>query len=155
MKAAEDSVQDTMNEVLRNSHRFTKSVESQEELINKTLDIILEFTEALKSQMDQIESINSLLNRLTWITDTSNQQNIEDIEIILRNLTFLRDHVVKNVKEHLTNDSLVARDCSLIVKAYMETIEDFEESLEEVYNIFFVLPYDEEYQELQRQIADC
>jgi hypothetical protein len=155
MKAVEDSVQDTMNEVLRNSLRFTKSVESQEELINKTLDIILEFTEVLKSQMDQLESINSLLNRLTWITDTSNQQNIEDIEIILRNLTFLRDHVVKNVKEHLAADSLIARDCPLIVKAYMETIEDFEESLEEVYNIFFVLPYDEEYQELQRQIADC
>lgn len=155
MKVIEGSVQDTMNEVLRNSHRFTKSVESHEEIINQTLDIILELTETIQSQMDQIESINGLLNRLTWITDTSNQQNIEDIEIILRNLTSLRDHAIKNVKEHLANDSMIARDCPKIVKAYIDTIEDFEENLDEVYNIFFVLPYDEEYQELQRQIADC
>lgn len=155
MKVIEGSVQDTMNEVLRNSHRFTKSVESHEEIINQTLDIILELTETIQSQMDQIESINGLLNRLTWITDTSNQQNIEDIEIILRNLNSLRDHAIKNVKEHLANDSMIARDCPKIVKAYIDTIEDFEENLDEVYNIFFVLPYDEEYQELQRQIADC
>ena len=155
MKVIEATVQGTMNEILRSSYRLSKSVKNREDTIDKVWDTTLEFSSIIQEEINQLNAINTSLSRLTWITDTSNRQNIEDIEIILRTLNNLKDDELKGVNEYITDHFPISKECPKTIKVYLGEIEDLEENLDDVYNAFFVLPYDEEYQELQRLIADC
>ena len=145
------NIGNAFEEVLKRSYEL-RTLESESKRTDEFLDSINEFKNILERKIKEIELINHLLERLTWIETEINDETLIKINGILGicngvNLNF-QDESQKIVRAELD------KICPDIITKFNEQVEILEESINDVEMIFFKLRQDEEFLDLDNQLSN-
>tara|TARA_B100000315_G_C14441899_1_gene525092 strand:- start:474 stop:920 length:447 start_codon:yes stop_codon:yes gene_type:complete len=119
---------------------------SEQERINKFLDTINNLRDRIIDRTSKLEELDDLFTRLTWLNIEDKKE--EDLlkQVIDRAKKFhsrlIRNYA--NLKRNLWKENI----CRNELENYKYSIEDFEDSIFEVEEIFFSLRKDEEFNDL-------
>lgn len=123
---------------------------SEEERMNNFLDSILRLKKKITKQTNGLKKLDSLFTELTWYDIT----NIEE-EILLKDVIAkakgLHSKYIRNyasMKKGLWQENI----CRLEISEFKDALDDFEESIYEVEEIFFTLRKDDEFNELMNSL---
>jgi hypothetical protein len=154
MNTIEYKVGDTMTTVIRGYHRLAKSVMNTQERMDKILDAVLDFSKKTEQRTREIKVINELIQKLTWLTNPPDAEDMEAIEIIIASCTQLLSDILFKEKEFLESSELI-KHLPTVITSYLEEVENLEENVHDLHEIFFVLPQNEEFQKLNHSLAGC
>ncbi len=134
-----------VNQIISNSKSIPVKM-NDEEKINKFLDGINDFKTKLIDQTENIQKLDDLFSQSTWF-DIQNQEEEELLkEIITRSLSF-HSAAIKNfvkLRKAFWKDNI----CRTEISNFKNALDDFEESIYEVNEIFFKLRKDDEFNDL-------
>lgn len=147
---ANSDIRNTFDEVLKRSYEL-RSLESESKSIDEFLDSINDFKDILERKIKEIELINHLLERLTWIETEINKENLIKINGILEickgvNLNF-QDEAQKISRAELD------KFCPEIITKFNSQVEILEESIHDVEMIFFNLRQDKKFKDFDDQLS--
>lgn len=115
---------------------------SEEERINLLLDAINDFKKSINDRVEKIEKLENLYTKLTWhdITDP------EDEELLKKLITQAKKFHSKSIREvaKLRTTFWPKNICRSEISAFQNCLEDLEETVFEVEEIFFVFRKDDE-----------
>jgi DNA mismatch repair ATPase MutS len=123
---------------------------SEQEKINNFLDSINRIKKSLEGRVEKLKQIEKLFTQLTWV-DIKNKQDEELINIIIiKSKKFhsklLRNYV--NLKTSLWQSNI----CRKEITDYKNILDDIEDSIFEIEQIFFSLRNDDEFNELLKSL---
>lgn len=153
MNTIRNSVDATMTTVIRGYHRLTKTPINTREQIDTMLDAILDYRHLMENRTEEIRRINELVQKLTWTSDPPNEADMEALEIIIDSCThMLNDFLIKE-KTFLESSELL-KHLPTAIDSFLEEVENLEENIDDLREIFFVIPQDKEFQKLNQQLRD-
>lgn len=138
-----------INEIISNSSSIPAKLTVEDE-INRFLDDINKLRAKLVERTEKIKELDELFSKLTWY-DLKNQEE-EDLlqSVISKSLTFhnrsIKDFV--SLRKNFWKDKI----CRDEITNYKDTLDDFEESVYEVKEIFFNLRKDGEFNDLMNSL---
>lgn len=138
-----------INQIISSSKSIPAKL-TEEEKINRFLDGINNLRTKLVERTEKIEKLDELFSQLTWY-DLKNQEE-EDLmqSVISKSLSF-HSKSIKNfvsLKRSFWKDKI----CRDEITRYKNTLDDFEESIYEVKEIFFNLRKDSEFNDLMNSL---
>lgn len=138
-----------INQIISSSKSIPAKL-TEEEKINRFLDGINNLRTKLVERTEKIEKLDELFSQLTWY-DLKNQEE-EDLmqSVISKSLSF-HSKSIKNfvsLKRSFWKDKI----CRDEITSYKNTLDDFEESIYEVKEIFFNLRKDSEFNDLMNSL---
>lgn len=138
-----------INEIISSSKSIPAKL-TEEEKINRFLDGINNLRTKLVERTEKIKKLDDLFSKLTWY-DLKNQEE-EDLmqSVISKSLSF-HSKSIKNfvsLKRSFWKDKI----CRDEITNYKDTLDDFEESIYEVKEIFFNLRKDSEFNDLMNSL---
>lgn len=138
-----------INQIISSSKSIPAKL-TEEEKINRFLDGINNLRTKLVERTEKIEKLDELFSQLTWY-DLKNQEE-EDLmqSVISKSLSFHS----KSIKNFLSLKRSFWKDkiCRDEITSYKNTLDDFEESIYEVKEIFFNLRKDSEFNDLMNSL---
>lgn len=138
-----------INQIISSSKSIPSKL-TEEEKINRFLDGINNLRAKLVEKTEKIQKLDDLFSKLTWY-DIKNQEE-EDLmkKVISKSLSF-HTKSIKNfasLKRSFWKDKI----CRDEITNYKNTLDDFEDSIYEVKEIFFSLRQDSEFNDLMNSL---
>lgn len=123
---------------------------SEEEKINRFLDCINNLRINLIERTEKVQKLDELFSKLTWY-ELKNQEE-EDLmqNVICRSLSFHNKSIQNFVS--LKRSFWKNKICRDEITKYKDSLDDFEESIYEVKEIFFKLRKDTEFNDLMSSL---
>ena len=124
---------------------------SEQEMIDEFLDSISSLKRTLRKSTKALRSADEFLSSITWLDDSETKNDKELAEIIDGGLAGHRILIMNYVKMRRTlwQDNVAKKELA----DFKDAIDDFEETLFELNQIFFELRKDEEFNELVDKVA--
>ena len=124
---------------------------SEQEIIDEFLDSINSLKRILRKSTKALRSADESLSSITWLDDSETKNDKELAEIIDGGLAGHRILIMNYVKMRRTlwQDNVAKKELA----DFKDAIDDFEETLFELNQIFFELRKDEEFNELVDKVA--
>jgi len=149
MTTSISNISQEINQIISDSKSIPAKLTEQER-INRFLDGINDLRAKLVQRIEIIQKLDELFSKLTWF-DLQNQEEEELMKnVISKSLTF-HAKSIKNfvaLKESFWKDKI----CREEISGYKNALDDFEESIYEVNEIFFKLRKDSEFNDLVRSL---
>jgi hypothetical protein len=123
---------------------------SEQEKINHFLDCINNFKSKLIERSEKIKKLDDLFSKLTW-HELNNQEDEQIVKELIKTAIKFHSKSIKNfvaLKKSFWKDNI----CRIEISDYKNTLDDFEESIYEVEQIFFTLRKDDEFQDLMNSL---
>ncbi len=121
-----------------------------EEKINAFLDAINDFKRALVCKTEEVQEINSRIEKLTWFTDIDDAclMLVNDIISAARDLhsSLIRQYVAMNI----IKSKGIARS---EIREFKDSLDDLRESCDDLELVFFHLPNNQDFVETTRQLS--
>ena len=138
-----------INQIILSSKSIPAKL-SKEEKTNRLLDGINNLRVRLIERTEKLQKLDELFSELTWF-DLQNEDEEEMMkDVISKSLSF-HSKSIKNfvaLKKRFWKDKI----CRDEISAYKNTLDDFEESIYEVKEIFFNLRKDREFNDLMNSL---
>ena len=154
MNTIEDKVDETMDTVLRHSRALSRKAVAYQEQIDRELDSILEFKQMMLDGAAEVKAINDSLEHLTWSSHKADKKLLETVENVETVCTLLLHGILLKEKELLETLSLYQQFPN-IVAPFIDEIDNLQENLETLHEVFFDIPNDEEFQRINGMLTDC
>lgn len=123
---------------------------SEEERVNNFLDSINKLKKKLANRIEKIKKIEKLLTHITWL-DLQNKEEEQLLKKVIIDSKKFHKKLLGNYVDLKT--SLWQKNiCRNEITDYKNIIDDFEDSVFEVEQIFFSLRNDEEFNNLLKSI---
>lgn len=124
---------------------------SEQEIIDEFLDSINSLKRILRKSTKALRSADEFMSSITWLDDSETNDDKELAEIIDGGLAAHRILIMNYVKMRRTlwQDNVAKKELA----DFKDAIDDFEETLFELNQIFFELRKDEEFNELVDKVA--
>ena len=130
----------------------TRSVStiSEQERINNFLDSINKLKVSLNNRVEKLKQIDSLFAQLTWV-DIKSKEDEELIKKIIIDSKKFHSKLLRNYV-NLKNSLWQSNICREEITCYKNILDDIEDSVFEIEQIFFSLRTDEEFNNLLKSI---
>jgi len=123
---------------------------TEQEKINRLLDGINNFRAKLVERTEKIQKLDDLFSKLTWF-DLQNQEEEELMKNVIAKSISFHSKSIKNFIA-LKNSFWKDKICRDEISNYKITLDNFEESIYEVEDIFFKLRKDNEFNSLMNSL---
>lgn len=123
---------------------------SEQERINNFLDSINKLKINLNNRVEKLQKIDSLFTQLTWV-DIESKEDEELIKKIIRDSKKFHSKLLRNyidLKKSLWQSNI----CRKEISDYKDILDDIEDSIFEIEQIFFSLRNDEEFNSLLKSL---
>lgn len=134
-----------VNRILSSSKTMPVKM-SEEEKINRFLDGINDFKTKLADRTTKIQKLDELLSKATWF-DIQNKEEEELLKSVIHKSHTFHSKAIRNfvqLKNNLWKDNI----CRAEITQYKNALDDFEESIYELNEIFFDLRKDHDFNKL-------
>jgi len=104
----------------------------------------------LIERSEKIKKLDDLYSKLTW-HELNNQEDEQMVKELIKTAIKFHSKSIKNfvaLKKSFWKDNI----CRIEISDYKNTLDDFEESIYEVEQIFFTLRKDDEFQDLMNSL---
>jgi len=146
-KTAKTDIKRTSKEIRHLSYTERKSYNDK---LNDLLDKINAFKSFLKDKTNSISTLNSKLERLTWYSDLDE----ECLEIISGIIAMVKDLHSILIRYYNDFNELRSNDIALEeLNCFKSVIDDLEEINCDIESVFFELPFNDEFQEVNRKLS--
>jgi hypothetical protein len=138
-----------VNQIISSSKSIPVKL-NDEEKINRLLDGINDFRAKLVDRTEKIQKLDELFLQSTWY-DIQNQEEEELLKSVITKSLSFHSKAIKNfvkLKNHFWKDNI----CRNEISNYKNALDDFEESIYEVDEIFFKLRKDDEFNNLMNSL---
>lgn len=123
---------------------------SEQERINNFLDSINKLKVSLNNRVEKLKQIDSLFAQLTWV-DIKSKEDEELIKKIIIDSKKFHNKLLRNYV-NLKNSLWQSNICREEITCYKNILDDIEDSVFEIEQIFFSLRTDEEFNNLLKSI---
>ena len=123
---------------------------SEQERINNFLDSINKLKVSLNNRVEKLKQIDSLFAQLTWV-DVKSKEDEELIKKIIIDSKKFHSKLLRNYV-NLKNSLWQSNICREEITCYKNILDDIEDSVFEIEQIFFSLRTDEEFNNLLKSI---
>lgn len=123
---------------------------SEQERINNFLDSINKLKASLDSRIEKLKKIEILYTQLTWV-DVNNKQDEKLIQKIIIDSKKFHSKLLRNYV-NLKNSLWQKNICRKEISDYKNILDDIEDSIFEIEQIFFSLRNDDEFNNLLKSI---
>ena len=123
---------------------------SEQERINNFLDSINKLKVSLNNRVEKLKQIDSLFAQLTWV-DIKSKEDEELIKKIIIDSKKFHSKLLRNYV-NLKNSLWQSNICREEITCYKNILDDIEDSVFEIEQIFFSLITDEEFNNLLKSI---
>lgn len=134
-----------VNQIISSSKSIPVEL-SNEEKINRFLDGINDFKTKLAHRTAKIQKLDELLSQATWF-DIQNKEEEELLKSVIHKSHTFHSKAIRNfvqLKNNLWKDNI----CRAEITQYKNALDDFEESIYEINEIFFDLRKDHDFNKL-------
>jgi hypothetical protein len=138
-----------INQIISSSKSIPSKL-TEEEKINRFLDGINNLRTKLVERTEKIKKLDGLFSKLTWY-DLKNQEEEDLMKSVISKSISFHSKSIKNfvsLKRNFWKDKI----CRDEITNYKDTLDDFEESIYEVKEIFFNLRKDSEFNDLMNSL---
>ena len=138
-----------INQIISRSKSISTKL-SDKEKVNRFLDGINSFRSKLTERTENIRKLDELFSELTWF-DLQNQEEEELLKNVISESVAFHSKAIKNfvtLKKAFWNYKI----CREEISNYKNILDDLEESIFEVKEIFFTLRKDDEFNELMNSL---
>lgn len=138
-----------INQIISSSRSIPAKL-TDEERINRFLDSINNFRVKIVDRTEKTQKLDELFSKLTWFDLKNQEEEVLIKDVISKSLSF-HSKAIKNyvaIKKAFWKDKI----CRDEISNYKNSLDDFEESIYEVQEIFFNLRKDDEFNELMNSI---
>lgn len=145
MTATISNIGNEIEEIISKNRSYKPQI-SEEALMNKFLDSINKLRNYLIDRSEKINELDELFSKLTWL-DVQDESE----EVLLSNLiTKAKKYHSKLIRNYAEIKKSIGLKgiCKEEIQNYKSSIDDFEDSIFEVEQIFFVLRKDDEFNNL-------
>jgi hypothetical protein len=145
-----NEIQNAFQKVTMASYAINQSGQPYEELINEALDKIITAKKVLQDKTLVIQQLNQTLDLLTWIETPMEGQamaQIHGIIVLCRQISKKLQDDIEFIKK-----SPKFEYCDVAIEAFENEVDEFEEAVEDVNEIFFDIPNDLEFIALAKKI---
>ena len=135
--------------IISNSKNINSRI-SEQERINKFLDQINHLRSKIIDKTDKLESLDSLFTQITWL-EVKNLEEEKLLKQVIEKAKKFHSKLIRNyaaMKKNLWQDNI----CRDEIENYKEALDDFEDSVFEVEQIFFSLRKDDEFNNLMNSL---
>ncbi len=149
----EDTLIEIKNKVDRILTKESKAFRSygEQEQIDRFLDSVNTLKEVLRSGTKELRKADELVSKVTWIGEMAGEDEHDLKGLIDGSLEFHRILIVNYAK--LRREIWKLNVARKEISAFKDALDDFEESLFELDQIFFELRQDSEFRDIVRKIA--
>lgn len=140
-----------LEQVKTTSLKEKRTIENNEANLNAFLDAINVFKEKLCFETEEINNLLPRLEELTWFTQPSEEVLLQLTELIALIRDLRSNWVKKYVKYNRTfsKKGIATKE----IKAFKLMLDDLHEIANDLEDVFFVLPQNEKFQEINQKIA--
>lgn len=138
-----------INQIISSSKSIPSKL-TEEEKINHFLDGINNLRAKLVEKTEKIQKLDNLFSKLTWY-DVKNQEEEDLMKKVISEALSFHTESIKNfvsLKKSFWKDKI----CRDEITNYKNTLDDFEDSIYEVKEIFFSLRKDSEFNDLMNSL---
>lgn len=149
MTATISNISKEITSIISSSKSIPSRITEQEK-INHFLDCINSFKSKLIERSEKIKKLDDLFSKLTW-HELDNQEDEKILKELIDKAIKFHSKSIKNfiaLKKSFWKDNI----CRIEISDYKNTLDDFEESIYEVEQIFFALRKDDEFQDLMNSL---
>lgn len=123
-----------------------------EEKVNNFLDKIGTFNNQIQFKIEKLDSIGSKLEELSHFDDL----NEEDLNIIKAIIEVCRLTHRKLIRYYADNSWTISKGYSTkVMRSFKVALDNLKEHCEDLENLFFVLPFDEEMNRLADELGEA
>lgn len=134
-----------INTIISNSKKINSRI-SEQEKINKFLDHISNLRTKIVDRTNKLKDLDDLFTQITWL-EVKNQEEEELLKQVIEKGKIFHSKLIRNyaaMKKNLWQDNI----CRTEIEDYKDALDDFEDSVFEVEQIFFSLRKDNEFNDL-------
>ena len=143
-------INSTYKTVSRFSFEEKRNPQLTDQHINAFLDAILDLKEILKNKTTKLTEINSLFEQLTWYHDLDDDCLMRVNETISLAKELHRSLAMQYVSlSRIRTKTGIAKE---EIKNFKASIDDLKESYTDVENVFFILPADDEFVKITKEL---
>lgn len=138
-----------INQIILSSKSIPAKLK-EEQKINHFLDSINNFKVKVVEKTEKIKKLGELFSKFTWFDLQNQEEEMLMKDVISKSLSF-HSKAIKNyvaLKKTFWKENI----CRAEISQYKNTLDDFEESIYEVQEIFFNLRKDDEFNELMNSL---
>ncbi len=143
-------IDNTYKHVSRFSFEEKRNPQLTEQRINAFLDAILDLKAILKDKINKLNEINSLFEKLTW------HHNLDDDCLMRINETIsLAKELYRSLAVQYVALARVRAKTGIAkeeIKNFKVSLDDLKESYTDIENVFFVLPVDDEFVNITKEL---
>lgn len=143
------NISQEITQIISNSKSIPSKI-TEDEKINRFLDAINSLRTSLVERTEKIRKLDELFSQLTWY-DLQNQEEEDLLESVIARALSFHSKSIKNfvsLRKSFSKDKI----CNNEISGYKSALDDFEESIYEVKEIFFNLRKDEEFNNLMNSL---
>lgn len=144
-------VRDTYNNIRDFSYTEKKYPRFTEAKINFFLDAILDFKKELKEKTEEIFELTNLIEKLTWFDDIEE----ECLKMINEIISLSKELRHSMVRQYATMSAIRRVNIAgAEIKDFKSSIDSLKEAYETLDLVFFELPNDTEFSELNKELSN-
>ncbi|MFK7973119.1 MAG: hypothetical protein AB8F95_22300 [Bacteroidia bacterium] len=145
-----ETLQSTYSNVRSFSFQEKRNELLDEERINFFLDAINAFKSSLDSKTNKINKLNESLEKLTWLNDLD-----EECLLLMNDLiSSARDLKSSLIRQYVSMEILRKKGIAKEeIKLFKASIDDLQESYEDLESVFFFLPEFRDFEETTQKLS--
>ena len=139
-----------ISEVITHDKIITPKI-SEQERVNRLLDAINLTRLKITKMTSKLTNLDELFTKLSWLNITNSEEEILIKKVIIQ----AKKHHSNSLKNYILLKNTLSKDgiCKIEIDNYKNSIDDFEDTVLEIEQIFFNLRKDDEFNSLLNSIA--
>ena len=144
------TINDTFQVVSNVSYSEKKLKIPTEQEINNFLDNILELQALLRDKSDKIDTVNGLLEKITWLNNLDEECLVQINTLISVAKDFHSTLIRQFVKLHFLRAKGIAKQA---IKDFKYSIDSLKDAIADLESVFFALPSIPEFKDTTKEIS--
>ena len=138
-----------ISEVITHDKIITPKI-SEQERVNRLLDAINLTRLKITKITSKLTNLDELFTKLSWLNITNSEEEILIKKVIIQ----AKKHHSNSLKNYILLKNTLSKDgiCKIEIDNYKNSIDDFEDTVLEIEQIFFNLRKDDEFNSLLNSI---
>ena len=138
-----------ISEVITHDKIITPKI-SEQERVNRLLDAINLTRLKITKMTSKLTNLDKLFTKLSWLNITNSEEEILIKKVIIQ----AKKHHSNSLKNYILLKNTLSKDgiCKIEIDNYKNSIDDFEDTVLEIEQIFFNLRKDDEFNSLLNSI---
>ncbi len=138
-----------ISEVITHDKIITPKI-SEQERVNRLLDAINLTRLKITKMTSKLTNLDELFTKLSWLNITNSEEEILIKKVIIQ----AKKHHSNSLKNYILLKNTLSKDgiCKIEIDNYKNSIDDFEDTVLEIEQIFFNLRKDDEFNSLLNSI---